>query len=104
MRTLSPDMLGLLVSMALTFGALLYRAGKRQAHLDNMKSSLTLEVRTLRDNHNQRFDRVDQRFDSTDQQLAAMQEQRAASEHWKGRVESTLSGHEQRLAQLEGGR
>jgi len=101
MRPLSTELLGLIATITFTLLATVFRMGVRRERVDNIKHGLTLEVRNLRDNNSQRFDRIELRLSSIEGQLAAIQDRRAGDERWQGGVESTLDAQEQRLAQVE---
>ena len=101
MRPFSPELLAVLGSGVLALVGSAVRLGIWLERMDNVKHGLTVEVRNLRDNHNQRFDSLEVRLASIDRQLASNDDRHAKSERFQGGVESTLLAHEQRIESVE---
>jgi len=98
---INPELLGVAITTVITLGALLFRMGVRRERVDNIKHGLTLEVRSLRENNSQRFDRVELRLSSMDRQLTAIQDRHAENERWQGGVDRRLEAQDSRIARLE---
>ena len=101
MRSLSPELFGVLLTTGITIIAAFYHMGIRRAQAESTKQGLTLELRNVRENTNQGFGRIEARLGGIEAQLSAMDNRRAESERWQGGVESTLEAQEQRLERLE---
>ena len=101
MRNLSAETVGLILTSSVTLIAGLYHLVVRQVRADNIKQGLTLELRSFRENNNQRFDRVELRLASIEGQLAGIQERHATNERWQGAVDTRLQAQEGRIARLE---
>jgi hypothetical protein len=101
MRPLSPELIGIMITSSLTLLASVFHMGVRRERVDNIKQGLTLEIRNLRENFTQHFDRIELRLASIERQLDVMQEQRAASERWQGAIETRLDGHERSIDRIE---
>ena len=101
MRPLPPKLIGLLVTSSFTLLARVSHLGVRRERVDNIKHGLMLEVRNLRENHSQRFDRIALRLSSIEGQRAVIQERRAVDGRWQGAVDTKLDAQDGRIARLE---